>query len=71
MKFSKQMMIDRLTKEGRADQITESIIAIMDNLDGQEATENCWNRRVYEEPVLYVIGKDGNGEYVNEEDCTY
>lgn len=69
MRFSKQKMIERLTEEGRADAITESIIAIMDNLDGQEATASCWKREVYGEPVLYVYGKDGNGEYVNEADC--
>ena len=69
MKFSKQKMIERLTKEGRADMITDEIMAIMDNLDGQEADASCWRRRVYEEPVYYVVGKDGKGEYVNENDC--
>lgn len=69
MKFSKQKMIERLTAEGRADAITEGIITIMDNLDGQEATASCWKRQVYGEPVLYVYGKDGQGEYVNEADC--
>ena len=67
--FRKQRMIDRLTREGRAELITREIIRIMDNLDGQEATTQCWNRRVYDEPVLYVIGKDGKGAYVNEDDC--
>lgn len=69
MKFYKERMIARLTKEGLADQITPEIIAIMDNLDGQEATASCWNRRVFGEPVYWVIGKDGTGEYVNEYDC--
>lgn len=69
MVFSKQKMIDRLTREGRADQITDAILAIMDNLDGQKASENCWERRVKDEPVLYVVGKNGEGEIVNEEDC--
>lgn len=69
MKFSKQMMIERLTAEGRADAITDGVIAIMDNLDGQEASASCWKRQVYGEPVLYVYGKDGQGEYVNEADC--
>ena len=69
MKFSKEKMIARLTAEGRADAITDGIIAIMDNLDGQEASASCWKRQVYDEPVLYVYGKDGHGEYVNEEDC--
>ena len=68
-KFSKQMMIDRLTKEGLADKIDEGILAIMDNLDGQEATTACWNRQVYGEPVLWCIGKDGEGHLVNENDC--
>lgn len=69
MTFKKELMVARLTKEGRADQITEEIIKIMDNLDGQPATASCWNRQVYDEPVLWVVGKDGNGEYVNEADC--
>lgn len=69
MKFSKKLMLKRLENEGLLERVTEEIIAIMDNLDGQEANENCWNRRVNGEPVLWVIGKDGNGEYVNENDC--
>ena len=69
MKFCKDRMIARLTKEGRADAITDEILAIMDNLDGQEASANCWQRRVHGEPVLYVVGKDGSSEYVNEVDC--
>lgn len=68
-KFSKQRMIERLTKEGRAKAITEEVVRIMDNLDGQEASASCWRRQVYGEPVLYVVGKDGTGEYVNELDC--
>lgn len=69
MVFSKKRMVYRLTSEGLADQITDEIMAIMDNLDGQEASASCWRRTVYEEPVLWVVGKDGKGEYVNEEDC--
>lgn len=69
MKFKKDLMIKRLTNEGRHDMIDVHILNIMTNLDGQEATENCWNRKVKNEPVLYVIGKDGEGFYVNENDC--
>ena len=71
MKFSKQMMVDRLTEEGMADRITDEIVAIMDNLDGQEAISSCWRRQVHGEPVYWVVGKDGKGEYVNELDCTW
>lgn len=67
--FKKEKMIARLTEEGRADQITPDIIAIMDSLDGQPASHICWERQVMGEPVLWVIGKDGKGHYVNELDC--
>lgn len=69
MKFCKDRMIARLTEEGRADAITDEILAIMDNLDGQEVNTTCWRRTVYDEPVYWVWGKDGHGQYVNENDC--
>lgn len=69
MKFSKQKMIDRVTKEGKANMIDDEVLKIMDNLDGCQATISCWRRQVYDEPVLWVIGKDGTGQYVNEDDC--
>lgn len=69
MTFKKELMIARLTKEGRSDQITDEILKIMDNLDGQPATASCWQRRVFDEPVLWVVGRDGIGMYVNEKDC--
>ena len=69
MVFKKEKMIERLTKEGRANMITDEILAIMDNMDGCEASEQNWERQVKGEPVLYVYGKDGRGNYVNEEDC--
>lgn len=69
MVFSKKKMIERVTANGMADMIDEGVIEIMDNLDGCEAIENCWNRRVFNQPVLWVVGKDGTGNYVNEADC--
>lgn len=69
MKFCKDRMIARLTEEGRADAITDENLAIMDNLDGQEVNTTCWRRTVYDEPVYWVWGKDGHGQYVNENDC--
>ena len=69
MRFSKQKMIDRLTREGRADMIDKQALEIMDRLDGKEATTSCWQRQVYGEPVLWVDLGDGAGEYVNEFDC--
>lgn len=69
MVFSKQKMIDRLTKEGREGDITSEILAIMDNFDGQPVGSNSWNRQVMSEPVYTCTGKDGKNTDVNEEDC--
>lgn len=68
MKFSKQKMIERLMKEGKGDQITAEIEEIMNDLDGQEVTEQCWDRQVKDEPVYWCVGKSGNGNYVHELD---
>ena len=67
--FDKGRMIARLKEEGREDMIDDGILAIMDNLDGCEAKEYCWERYVNDEPVYWVVGKDGTGQYVNENDC--
>ncbi len=69
MIFSKKKMIDRITKEGRADMLDEKSLAIMDNLDGCEGNPHNWQHVVNDAPVLWVIGKDGKGEYVNIADC--
>ena len=70
-KFSKARMIKRLTEAGKADMIDDDVKAIMDNLDGQEANRQCWSNTVYGEPVCWVIGKDGTGYYVHEDDCLW
>jgi len=71
MKFSKEKMIERITREGRKEMIDENVMKIMDNLDGQAASDLAgrWVRHVIGKPVVWVIGKDGRGEYVLEEDC--
>lgn len=68
-RFSKELMLKRLEEQGMLDQVDDDIIKIMDDLDGQEVTESCWRRQVYDEPVYYCIGKSGEGNYVNENDC--
>ena len=69
MIFRKQKMIDRLTSEGRYDEIDDNEMEIMELLDGREATDNCWDRQIYGMPVMYVRLEDGAGYYVNEDDC--
>ena len=68
LKFSKRKMIERLVKDDLDELITPEIEAILDDLDGQPVTAQCWNRQVYGEPVLWCVGKSGHGQYVNELD---
>ena len=68
-KFSKQKMLDRIKQEGRMDLVDDTVKEMMDNLDGMEANPSCWQRVVHQEPVMWVVGRDGNGAYVNENDC--
>ena len=69
MRFYKSMMLERIGKEGRSGLVGEKELAVMDNLDGCEASASCWERQVNGKPVYWVVGKDGNGFYVNEADC--
>lgn len=69
MVFKKEKMMERIKREGRLDMVNSGVIAIMENLDGQEAQTNSWRRYVYGEPILAVKGKDGNWYTVNESDC--
>lgn len=70
MRFKKEKMIKRLEQEGLSDQITPEIDEIMDALDGQTVTAQCWRRQVYDDPVYWCESKDGKiGRYVNEVDC--
>jgi len=69
MVFSKEKMIERLTNEGKVEAITNEIILIMDNLDGQQVSTSSWNRQVNDAPVYTCVGKDGESYDVNENDC--
>lgn len=69
MVFKKDLMLKRIKEEGLMDQVDDKVMAIMDNLDGQEAITYCWRRNVMGEPVYLVNGKDGKSEYVYEGDC--
>lgn len=60
-------MIERLKREGKADAIPPEIEWLINNLDGQVATEI--DRRVQDKPVRWCVGKDGCGAIVYESDC--
>lgn len=69
MVFKKEKMLARIKAEGREEMVDGTVLAILENLDGQTANASNWRRQVYGEPVLWVVGKNGEGEYVNEKDC--
>ena len=67
--FSKEMMISRLRKEGRQDEVDSDSIAIMNKLDGREVLPNLWRRVVYGEYDAYYCEVDGKQYPVNYNDC--
>lgn len=69
MVFKKQLMLERVKKEGLMHLIGSREMAIMNNLDGQEVTVASWNRTVYDAPVYSCKGRDGKYYDVNEADC--
>ena len=69
MVFRKSKRIKRLMDAGMEIIFNEETLRIMDNLDGCPASPFCMGVELLDEPVLYVIGKDGTGRYVNAFDC--
>ena len=67
--FSKTKMMERIKEQGMENMVDDNVLRMMDNLDGQEVTASCWERVVKGEPVYWCVGKDGQGSYVNENDC--
>lgn len=66
--FSKQKMMDRLEKEGRAHLVDEESAKIMDMLDGKEARKNDFKALIYDE-LEYIVFCDGKNYPVNPNDC--
>ena len=69
MVFSKAKMLARIEAEGKMEMVNAGVLAIMDNLDGQEVSSACWNRQVNGDPVYACKGKDGKVYDVFEGDC--
>lgn len=69
MVFKKDLMLKRLANEGKTGLVNAQILAIMDNLDGQEVSTSSWSRQVYGDPVYSCQGKDGKFYDVNQADC--
>jgi|GEM_PF-2814799 len=68
MKFSKSKMIARLIKEGKRESITDEVLKIMDDLDGQEAVISKWDKMIYGRISLVCTGKSGTVQPVHSDD---
>ena len=68
MVFSKQKMMERLEKEGRAHLVDEESAEIMDMLDGKEARKNDFKALVHGE-LEYYVHVNGENYAVNPNDC--
>ena len=66
--FSKQKMMERLEKEGRAHLVDEDSVKIMDMLDGKEAVKNDFKALIYGE-LEYFVRVNGENYAVNPNDC--
>ena len=66
--FSKQKMMERLEKEGRAHLVDEESAKIMLMLDGREAVKNDFKALVYDE-LEYFVRHEGKCYPVNPADC--
>lgn len=66
--FSKQKMMERLEKEGRAHLVDEESAKIMDALDGKEARKNDFKALIYDE-LEYYVSHEGENYPVNANDC--
>ena len=69
MVFRKEKMIERLTREGRGNEITMGTMLYMDNLDGQPAGIDSYNRLANGTRIYSCFGKDGQYFEVAETDC--
>ena len=67
-RFSKQKMMERLKREGRAHLVDEESAEIMNMLDGEEAVKNDFKALVYGELEYFVRYQDRNYP-VNPDDC--
>ena len=58
--FKKQLMIDRIRKEGLLNQLTPDIIEIMDKLYGKKVRKNDWLDLIYD--VIEYVAYDDEGK---------
>lgn len=72
MVFKAQKMIDRITKEGRANLLDETTLKFIKSLDNKIGNTYNWRAQVYGEDVVYIEkDSDQDGTYVALCDCDY
>lgn len=72
MVFRAQKMIDRVTREGRANLLDEKTLSFIHKLDNKIGTTYNWRSQVYGEDMVYIEkDEDQDGTYVALCDCEY
>lgn len=66
--FSKQKMLDRLKREGRADEVSEDALELMNILEGREAVKNDFKALVFGQ-LEYFVRYNDQVFPVNPNDC--
>lgn len=68
--FRKQKMIDRLTREGRINEVTREDYELMDKLDGCVGNDYNYRSVVFDDPIVWIEETDEHpGAYVCLQDC--
>ena len=72
MRFSKEKMLARLTKEGRMHMVEPEDLALMDKLDGKIGNDYNWESFVNGNNLVWIPADDEleEGAYVCRADCT-
>lgn len=66
--FKKQLMMDRIKREGLLNELTPDIKEIMEKLDGKTVRKNDWKDLIYDEIEYVAIDDDGEKYPINAND---
>ena len=68
--FRKQKMIDRLTREGRINEVRPEDYELMDKLDGCVGNDYNYRSVVFDDPLVWIEETEEHpGAYVGLQDC--
>lgn len=69
--FKKDKMLNRLKKENTLYIVNDDMLEIINDLDGRECTNDCFEKFYYGSPVLACMGSNGIIYNIYECDCDF